>query len=486
MKIRFGFEKKALDAGSNLKIKMDFNIRIKISILLFLSGICFGSLRSKINAVINDSSQSKVVYGVEIVDAKNGSVVYSHKEDEPLIPASNMKIFTSATALKVLGADYKFRTEVYFVDNDIVIKGSGDPLLGDQATLKKNGKTFGWEFRNIIEALKQKQITAVDNIIVDSSVFDDQLVNPSWPANELNRDYSAEVSGINYNGNCVDIVAFPSGGRVAFTKMPDTKYITVNNRASVTSARKNTTWMSRLPESNSMTLYGKCHNRTAPFQVTIHRPAVYFGYILAENLIESGLEFNGSIIERREDIEGDPIKLTEFVSPLSEVMTRCNKDSFNLAAECLAKKISAAKTIGNIGGQWKHAGEVIEQHMQGGRIDTSGFVFDDGCGLSRKNKVTAEMISKLLLDVYQSDDKQFFIDTLAVGGVEGSSPVSRYFKDPVCKAKIFAKSGTISGVKALSGYCYTKNGVYIFSIITNNANWKTRSAINNIVEAVFD
>jgi D-alanyl-D-alanine carboxypeptidase len=78
------------------------------------------------------------------------------------------------------------------------------------------------------------------------------------------------------------------------------------------------------------------------------------------------------------------------------------------------------------------------------------------------------------------------MDTLAVGGVLGSSPVRKYFTEPKYKGKIYAKSGTIDGVKALSGYCTTDNGVYVFSVIANNANGYTRDALNDIVKAIFE
>jgi serine-type D-Ala-D-Ala carboxypeptidase/endopeptidase (penicillin-binding protein 4) len=464
---------------------MDFSMSRKLVFLLFLCGISLAGLRTEINSVINESSQAKVSYGVRVVDAESGKAVYEHNADKALIPASNMKIFSTIAAMNILKTDYEFKTGIYYQDKDIVVKGSGDPLLGDQVTLAKNKKEFGWELQAIVQAMRENQITEVGNIIVDSSVFDDRLVNPSWAANELNRSYSAEVSGINYNGNCIDVIAYPHGSRVGFTITPPTNYVSITNKASVNVNKQNTVWVSRLPQSNKMTLYGKCHSRTAPFQVTVHRPAVYFGYLLAEKLISKGVVLKGSVIEHRREIAPEAKKLIEFSTPLKDVVTRSNRDSFNLAAEALVKKISAVKTQGAMGGQWEHAGELISKVMEGFEIDTTGFVFDDGCGLSRKNEATAMMISELLLEVYKSPDRAFFIESLAVGGEEGSSPVSRYFKEPQYKGKVYAKSGTISGVKALSGYCYTQNGVYIFSIITNNANWKSRAAINTIVKSIF-
>ncbi len=460
-------------------------MRIKLLLILFCFGLCLGSVSTKINAVINKPALSKVAFGVQILNAADGSVVYSHNSDRLLMPASNMKIFTTAAALKVLGPDYKFSTKVFFHNGNLVIKGSGDPLLGDTVTLQKYGRSFGWEFNEIVNGIKAGQIMEIKDIIVDSSVFDDQLVHPSWPVAQLNRDYAPQVCGINYNGNCIEITAYPSGGTVAYTKSPDTGYISISNQASVTRERKNTIWVSRLAGTNNMTLYGKCYQKALPVQVTVHRPAVYFGYILAEQLIKNGISLTGSIVERHTDIKGDAKALAEFNTDLKDVMIRSNRDSFNLAAECLAKKISSAKTAGGIGGQWKHCGQIIKEYLEGAGIAAEGFEFDDGCGLSRNNKVSADMLARVLLEVYKSDDRQLFMDTLAVGGVRGSSPVRKYFTEPQYKGRIYAKSGTIDGVKAMSGYCDTNGGVFVFSVITNSANGYARDALNDIVKAIF-
>ena len=462
--------------------------KIRINILLFITlfcGINFADFARNINKILSDQTQANSVFGIQIIDVSSGKAVYSRNETMPLMPASNMKIFTSIAAIKILGEDYVFRTGIYFENNDIVVKGSGDPLLGDRATLEKNGKQPDWQLQQIAEAVKAAGITSFGNIIVDSSVFDDILIHPAWPVDQLNRDYAPEVCGINYRGNCVEVIAYPSGSAVAYEVVPKTNYVNITNRATFTTERQNTVWVSRAFESNNMTLFGKCYTRALPIRVTVHRPAVYFGYILAEKLLSEGISIEGSIMEKHRNIGEGAVKLVEFGNSLEDVVMRCNSDSFNLAAEALAKKISAARTANNIGGQWEHAGEIISELLRELNIKTDGFVFDDGCGLSRNNRVSADMTARLLLYMYKSPRRQFFIDTLAVGGVRGSSPVSSNFTEPEYKGRVFAKSGTISGVRALSGYCQTDNGEYVFSVFVNNANWKSRQVINDIVKAIF-
>ena len=177
---------------------MKIRIR-KLALITALVVVCFaaqaaGGLSARIDGIIAQPSQSKVEFSVRVVKADSGEAVYSHNATEAMLPASNMKVITMAAALKVLGPDYEFITRVGLCDDTLVIIGGGDPLLGDKATDDKYGKAAGWIFDDIGEALKQKGIEAIKDIIVDSSIFDDERVNPSWPKDQLNRWYACEVS----------------------------------------------------------------------------------------------------------------------------------------------------------------------------------------------------------------------------------------------------------------------------------------------------
>ena len=117
-------------------------------------------------------------------------------------------------------------------------------------------------------------------------------------------------------------------------------------------------------------------------------------------------------------------------------------------------------------------------------IDESQFYIDDARGLSRKNELSSYAITKVLLDVYLSDNWNLYKDTLAVGGVDGT--IGKYFKEQKYKGKISGKTGYINSVKSFSGLCSTGQGDYIFSILTNNTNGTTRGVINNIAKAIID
>ena len=171
------------------------DIRMKKVLAAAAFSLCFAcfakaDLAKRINPIINQSSQKNVRFSVHIVKAESGETVYEHNHHRTLIPASNMKLIVTAAALKYLGPDYEYKTRVGTDDNSLVIIGSGDPLLGDKTTDDKYKRQIGWIFKDIIAKLKADKLTAIKDIIVDSSIFDDQRVHPNWPKDELNRWYA--------------------------------------------------------------------------------------------------------------------------------------------------------------------------------------------------------------------------------------------------------------------------------------------------------
>jgi len=447
------------------------------------AGAASAELGKQIDGIISQQSQSKVKYSIAVVKADSGKAVYSHNAKEAMIPASNMKVIVTAAALKYLGADYEFKTEVGLCGDTLVIKGGGDPLLGDMVTDAKYIRESGWVFKDIAEALKEKGITAIKDLVVDSSMFDDERVHPNWPRSDLNRWYASEVSGLNFNGNCIDITIKNEGGKAVVYIVPETDYVNYVNEVKVISQGKGAAGAYRTNEINKIIVKGKCKDKVGPFGVAIERPAAFFGYLLAEKLAKAGIRTEGQLLEKAMDEDCKFKKVAEFSTPIADCLARSNKDSLQLAAESLFKTI-AAKSMGGKGGSWAAGREVIGNYLLGLGIGSEEFYVDDGSGLSRENKLSANALTKVLLDVYKGRDREFYKKSLSTGGIDGT--IGKYFKEEKYKGRIFGKTGYISGVKSFSGICSTDKGDYIFSIIANETNGETREAINDIVKAIMD
>ena len=461
---------------------------VKKLLIVAAFSTCFDSvakadLAGQVNEIISRPSQRKVRFSIHIVKADSGETVYSHNAAKALLPASNMKIIVTAAALKCLGPDYTYITKVGLAGNTLIVIGSGDPLLGDEKTDTKHGRERNWIFEDIIAALKRHDIRTIKNIIIDTTIFDNQRVHPSWPRKELNRWYACEVSGLNFNDNCITITAKNNSGKVTVFIEPQTDYVKLINRVIPASKGSSAIGSYRSREPNKIVIHGRCRKQAGPFDVAIENPAAFFAYLLAERLAKAGISATGQIVEKAVTDENIRV-LAEYRTSIGDCLARCNKDSLGLAAEALLKTIAAESNPERKNGSWTKGRQMISQYLLENGISSNEFYIDDASGLSRKNRLSANAITKVLLNVYKSENWQIYKDSLAVGGVDGT--IARYFKQQQYKGRILGKTGYISGAKSFSGICATEQGDYIFSILANNANAQTRSAINDIAKAIVD
>ena len=405
-------------------------VRTKIILVAAIFSLCLGSfaqadVAERINGIISRSLQQKVRFSIHIINAESSATVYEHNAKELMIPASNMKIITSTAALKYLGPDYEYKTRVGLCDDTLIVIGGGDPLLGDEKTDAKYGREKGWLFKNIAQTLKRNNIKTIEDIIVDSSVFDDQRVHPSWSKSELNKWYACEVSGLNFNDNCIAISTKKTGGRVEVFLDPQTSFIKFDNKVKAISKGTSAVGTYRNKEPNKIVVYGKCRDRVGPFDVAIERPAAFFGFLLYENLAKAGIKTNGNLIEKAIDDQSNFRLLSQYSTSLKDCLARCNKNSLGLAAESLFKTIAANNNPDGKHGSWDRGRELVSEFLMELGIDKSQFYIDDASGLSRKNELSSYAITKVLLDVYLSDNWNLYKDTLAVGGVDGT--IGKYF-----------------------------------------------------------
>jgi len=455
--------------------------------VVFLSvcfcGVSLGDLTQRLAKAVG-SQQDADAYSIQVVEPNSGTVIYSHNAHKPLMPASNMKVVTTAAALKYLGADFEYRTRVGRQNGALVVIGSGDPLLGDKSTDDRYGRPTGWIFEKIVQALREQGAAEVNDIVVDTTVFDDQRVHPSWPARDHNKWYACEVCGLNFNDNCIEVTASNLGDSVAVNIEPKTAFVQIINEVEPATGGDTAIGANRTPQPNRITLFGRCRNREGPFRVAIEQPAAFFGFCLAENLARAGIAPKGRLMEKAVNIDAGFTPLVEFITPLVDCVRRANTDSLGLAAEALLKTIDAHGKPDRKNGGWTGGREWIARYLTDLDIPSEEFVIDDGSGLSRHNRLTTYALSKILLDLYRSKNWELFQASLAVAGEEGT--IDKYFNEVRYRGKIHAKTGYISGVRALSGVCLTNAGPYLFSILSNGPKGLSRDAINNVPKAIID
>lgn len=412
-------------------------------------------LQHALESLFRDSGIGSTRMGAIIVDAGTGQVLAEVNADESLIPASNMKVVTSGVALRVLGADFAFETRLNFdaSSNRAIVVGSGDPAFGDPALLEQMGISAEDLLDIWAGALKEAGFKGGGELVIDDRVFDREYVHPTWPTAQLNRWYCAEVSGLNFHTNILTIYAKPTedGRPPVLRTEPETPWLEIRNRARSISKGQQTAWAARSLTSNDITFNGDARLSAKGVDVALHEMPAVFGRMLATRMARLGIEPEVvRLAEATEDFSGLPT-VHSVRTEMSTVLERCNRDSYNLYAECLLKRVGQEVT--GTPGSWRNGAAVVRMQLQEALGPSSGhtFIVADGSGMSRENRVTVRALADWLLELDADPSvREMFIASLATDRTEGTLEKRFRQKRPV--NALHAKTGYLTGVSALSGY----------------------------------
>jgi D-alanyl-D-alanine carboxypeptidase/D-alanyl-D-alanine-endopeptidase (penicillin-binding protein 4) len=470
--------------------------RIAVLTAVFLcicAGIARADLNGDIQEVLRDKLLSKATVGIEITrlsSVESGSrVIYQRQAETQLIPASNLKLVTTSAALDRLGSDFRFQTQLLQRGEDLLFWGDGDPTLGDAELLKPLGWDVTTVFEKWAQILKTKGVTKVRNIVVDDSMFDMEFFHPRWPQDQYLKWYEAEVAAINLNGNVLDFFVRPGehGREVSYSTNPATAYVNIRNAC--TTGSRDAVWFQRPMTSNDITLRGEASvANIAPISITIHDGPMYAATVLTEVLKQAGIEVTGvpmrdrttRMLYKELNLQNQWPVLVTHSTDLGTVLRRTNKDSKNLYAEVLCKRIGyEASGVGS----WETGNHAMGQYLRSIGVGAGEFKLDDGCGLSKENRISANAIAKVLVHSYHNKDAKMFIDSLAIAGVDGT--LDDRFRGSDLRGRVYAKSGFVNGVSALSGYIKARDdNWYAFSILMNGIPPGTNSGAKLLQERI--
>jgi D-alanyl-D-alanine carboxypeptidase/D-alanyl-D-alanine-endopeptidase (penicillin-binding protein 4) len=428
---------------------------LTVMMILGVTAAAAAGVESQIRGILTAADLRETQVSVVAIDADTGQTIVALNADAPMMPASNMKLVTSAAALRVLGPDFMFNTDLNLVGRDpaaatLVIVGDGDPSFGDPKMLAEHGYDVEQLLSTWVAAVKNAAVRRVASLVVDDRIFDDQWVHPDWPVDQLNQWYCAQVSGLNFHDNCLDLYLEPgpAGHSPLVTMRPDAPFIETLNRARTGNA--DTFWVSRCLGSNHMTYRGEVKTRrTKPVNVTVDDPAMFFGQLLAHRLAQAGVAVDE--VRRPAAMEEftSAVTLHRIQSALPVVLARCNKDSQNMFAEALLKRMGYQIT--GTAGTWANGAAAMRQFLHE-RLGPGGaaITIADGSGMSRENRVTARILAGLLVAMRRDTTLgPLFLDTLSLGGEDGT--LQRRFTRGM-QGQVYGKSGYINQVSALSGY----------------------------------
>lgn len=427
----------------------------------------------------DDSSFSHAHWGVQIESLTTGEVWYKRNSEKMFMPASNEKIPTTAVALISLGPDYKFRTQFYYsgeiVDSvligDLVVVGNGDPTFYTRFFEDSREPFF-----RLTDSLIQMGIKEINgDIIGDDNAFDDRRYGYGWSIHGLDNWYSAECGALQFNENYIDLkIVAPLNISDSVQIVPniESSYFQIINNLDVVDTGRTRISVNREYGTNEIVISGNLHIGTDTLErsPSIYNPTLFYTTVLKETLVEKGIAVSGIPLDC-DDIESWNIDehntklLVEHESPkLDEILKILMKKSQNMYAETMVK-IMGYEESGT--GSFSEGRKVVEEVLSNFGVEPNTYAYMDGSGLSRYNFISPSQIVKILKGMRKSEFWEVWKEALPIAGIDGT--LKRRMRDSKAEKNVLAKTGTISNVRALSGYLQTASGEdIVFSFLVNS------------------
>lgn len=459
-------------------------------------------LARRIDKEIDEGEFASARWGIFVSSMRDGRVLYARNADQPITPASNMKVYTTAVALDLLGADYRWRTSVYAsappdssgqIAGDLVLYGRGAPDFSSEKT--KDGAA---SMAQLADALYRRGVRRVRGRIVgDESYFRGEPLGDGWLWNDVQWYFGAEVSALSVNDNEVRVNITPASKTDAANSIkldPATDYLHVRDETNVVeSGRPATLGITRGLSDNEVRVWGDfpAGSRGLSVRLSVHQPALWAATLFRRMLEERGISVEGetALRDARSHAEKDgfePARAVElaFVTgqSLGEIVRSTNKESINLNAELILRTLGKERGPDapdsdpqrmRERGDDKAGLAVVRQWLEQAGVATGNLALHDGSGLSRLDLVTPEATARLLANIARRPVGKVFRESLPIAGRDGT--LKFRLRSPAA-SRIFAKTGTLSYINSLSGYAITADDeVLAFSIICNNETTDARA-----------
>lgn len=431
-----------------------------------------------------------------ITDA-NGTIIAEKNKETALVPASTLKLLTTATAIEQLGRDLRFETTLGYTGHispegilkgNIYILGKGDPTLG--SNLFPKGEAF---MEDWLEALRKKGIRKVEgDIIADDRYFDTQGISPHWLYEDTGNYYAAGTYGINIFDNTYKLYlqSFKAGDPIKVLRseplIDNMKWVSY---AVAADNRKDSIYLQGMPFYPLHYLYGTMPAHQSEFCVkgAIPDPPLFLASWMKKKMQFSQITVEGEpltariLSERGEKIMVDTFTVLArtYSPPLIDIARIVNQRSHNLYAETLLRQLAVSD--GKKGSR-KQAIDVLKHYWMDKHIAIDGQEIVDGCGLSRLNTVSPLFFVKVLNQMRHEEHFEEFKQTIPVIGEEGT--VASLLKGTRLAGRGRAKSGSMQGVLCYAGYISEQGKGYTFAIMVNHhhaTTLKVRKEIEKIL-----
>jgi len=466
-----------------------------IPIQVIAENICPAQLQTEIEKVSQSSRLKTARVGIFVqTNAANPKILANLDGDRYFLPASNTKLFTTATALKVLGADYRFATHLMSHDlpnakgeleSGLWLIGSGDPSFNSETSLK-----------DLVSQLKAKGVKHIKGGIWTITSRKGVEVSDSWEWSDLQHYYAAIASPFTINENALDWEVRPAkiGKPPIFRweKPALAKGWHIHNQAITGSADSAYTLKVMRPYNQKhLIITGQIPEKVTPELggVAIPNPEANFLSLLSQELTIQGIDISTNSADIYTNVNAKKLLPTQDLAialspPLSQLIITTNKDSNNLYAELLLRALGDRFheiSLDDLNDSVDAGLLAINKYLESIHIATEQVSLVDGSGLSRQNLSTPRAIAQLL-ETLATD--QNFRRSLPISHLDGT--LKDRFKAQNNRVSLQAKTGSFTGTMALSGYAKPANyDEVIFSIIINNSTLPYRELENCLDEIVL-
>lgn len=447
--------------------------------------LCPPQLSSAIDAVIQQPSLRTAYWGILVQDLSNGATPYAHNADQLFLPASNAKLLTTAAALATLTPQFRPQTPFFAAGqppalDTLRVVGQGDPSLNEK------------QLEQVAGTLQSKGVRSIGTLVGDDSFFTGNLIEPSWSWEDLQGGDGLPINSLMLNGNVFSMQLTPQ----QIGQPVRSQWLSAGIRKDVVIKNQMVTVSASAPESietywqgNQLTLKGQLRAGSAAETIDIPVP-------------NPGLNF----LERFRAILGDrqiqvrQVSLTTTAAPqpqsppiasipfpsFSALMSEINQNSNNFYAESVLRLLGKTTPTGSSPSTAQQGLAALKQALTRLGVNSMGYQLVDGSGLSRKNLVSPRAMVQTLKAMAQPQYRDSFRASLPLAGQSGT--LRRRLVGTVAQGRLWAKTGTLQGVTALSGYLDRPDQPPLtFSILVNNSTQPTavlQQAVDRVVMAI--
>lgn len=468
-----------------------------------------GDIRQAVIRAKFDSS----ALGFAVLDCHAEQLLVASNAEGLFIPASNMKVITTAAALDVLGPDFAFETRLLLASANgrttVTLVGSGDPALFDPEAIRSDGSHGNWTTVGAaIDAwsatLRAAGVARIDEFVIDARIFDSESIpagDAKWTKNRDDGVYAVGVWGFNLAANAALVsTTWSAGSRPSLAAVePPLPFRVTTNTATCNAKLKGSFAMGFGKAPGQLTFSGNLQRAAQPVAVAIHQPLGLAGEMFASEFTRRGISVSGW----RVAAPSDPVSVGAVVqpvltTPIATVLHGANTDSKNLYAEALAKRMGAHHAnprLAPIGpgfrpGSWTtgHAatGEALTRRLV---TECRGKIcLSDGSGLSAENRVSPDLTVRLLASMARDNRVAAPYFASFARPREPGTLQRRFANAKIEGVAVYGKSGYINEASCLSGIVIGPGGRTIaYSVLCNDLRGRVREAKElqeDIVEAI--